>query len=146
MARPGVLLAIATKPKTRAPMAEHGALPIAVDGLPGERSHPARSAVTLLSREAWEAACRELGVALPWTLRRANLLVEGIALAGSVGKRLRVGALVLEVSEETTPCRVMDALHPGLRAALVPAWRGGVSCRVLTPGEMRVGDPVELGD
>jgi len=140
----GRLLAIATKEKTRAPMTAHGSLRVGAAGLPGERAHPAKSALTLLSREAWDAACRELGVALPWTLRRANLLVEGVDLAGSTGRRLVVGALVLEVSEETTPCRVMDALHPGLRAALVPDWRGGVSCRVITPAEIRVGDSVAL--
>jgi len=144
MTKAGVLLAIATKEKTRAPMQLHAALEVAERGLPGERSHPAKSAVTVLSREAWDAACRELGASLPWTLRRANLLVEGIQLAGSAGLRLSIGALVLEISEETEPCRVMDALHPGLRAVLAPDWRGGVSCRVLTPAEIRVGAAVLL--
>ncbi len=140
----GRLLAIATKEKTRAPMLEHAALRVGPGGLPGERSHPSGRAVTVLSREAWAAACRDLGTSLPWTLRRANLLVEGIELIGSVGRRLHVGALVLEIGEETEPCRVMDAIHPGLRRALTPDWRGGVTCRVLTPAEIRVGAVVRL--
>ena len=45
-----MLLAIATKEKTRAPMAAHAALALAARGLPGERAHPAKSAVTC-SRE-----------------------------------------------------------------------------------------------
>jgi len=140
----GRLLAIATKPKTRVPMVEHGVLEVGPRGLPGERAHPSDRAVTVLSREAWTAACRTLGETLPWTLRRANLLVEGVDLTGSVGRRLLVGELVLEIREETEPCRVMDAIHPGLRAALAPDWRGGVTCRVLTPAEIRVGAKVRL--
>ena len=142
----GRLLAIATKPKTRAPMLEHTALVVGPRGLPGERAHPSARAVTVLAREAWAAVCRTLGATLPWTLRRANLLVEGVELAGSVGRRLHVGALVLEIGEETEPCRVMDAIHPGLRAALAPDWRGGVSCRVLTPAEVHLGAVVRLAD
>ena len=122
----------------------HAALALTARGLPGERAHPAKSAVTVLSREAWAATCRELGASLPWTLRRANLLVEGVELVGSAGLRLCVGALVLEISEQTEPCRVMDALHPGLRAALAPDWRGGVACRVIEPAEIRIGAAVQL--
>ena len=86
----------------------HAALELTARGLPGERAHPAQSAVTVLSREARAAACRELGASLPWT------------------------------------CRVMDALHPGLSKALAPDWRGGVSCRVIAPAEIRVGAAVQL--
>lgn len=124
----------------------HEALAVGAHGPSGERAHAPERAVTVLSRESWRATCRTLGTELPWTLRRANLLVEGVALAGSVGRRLHVGALVLEVSEETEPCRVMDAIHPGLRAALAPDWRGGVSCRVVTPATIEVGAPVCFRD
>ena len=127
-------------------MTEHAALEVGPRGLPGERTHPSGRAVTVLSREAWAAACSVLGEKLPWTLRRANLLVEGVDLAGSVGRHLHVGELVLEIREETEPCRVMDAIHPGLRAALAPEWRGGVTCSVLTPAEIRVGANVRLED
>jgi MOSC domain-containing protein YiiM len=140
----GTLRGIATKPKTRAPMREHAALAVASDGLAGERSHAADRAITLLASEAWQQTCVQLCVALPWTLRRANLLIEGVPLAASVGRRLRVGVALLEVSEDNPPCRVMDALHAGLREALTPNGRAGVACRVIEPGEIRVGDPVEL--
>jgi MOSC domain-containing protein YiiM len=140
----GVLLGIATKQRTRAPMALHDALCVGARGLAGERPHPAARAITLLERAAWEAACLSLGVALPWTLRRANLLVDGVTLVGTVGRRLRVGTALLEVSEDNPPCRVMDALHPGLRAALAPGGRAGVACRVLEPGEIGLGDAVRF--
>jgi len=140
----GSLLGIATKERTRAPMVEHAALAVSARGLAGERSHPAARAVTLLAREAWADACRQLGETLPWTLRRANLLVGGVELAECVGRRLRAGALLLEVSEDNPPCRVMDLLHPGLRAALTPGVRAGVACRVIEPGVLRVGDEVRF--
>ena len=49
-----------------------------IKGKPGKRQ------VTVLSREAWDEVCAELGEQLPWTARRANLLVEGIDLADTV--------------------------------------------------------------
>ena len=98
--------------------------------------------VTVLAREDWEAACATAGVTLPWTTRRANLLVEGVALEGTKGRRLRVGTALLEVTAETDPCSRMDDAHAGLRAALEPGWRGGASCRVIEAGAVKPGDPV----
>jgi MOSC domain-containing protein YiiM len=94
-------------------------------------------------REGWDAACRELGVELPWTTRRANLFVEGVPVPAE-GKRLVIGSLVLEVTQETEPCQLMEAAHRGLRAALTPEWRGGVCCRVVQGGTIRVGDRVDV--
>ena len=65
-----------------------------------------------------------------------------MALEGAVGARLRIGELVLEVTEECDPCLVMDRAVPGLRAALTPDWAGGVCCRVLSGGTIAVGDDV----
>lgn len=100
--------------------------------------------VTILSREAWDAVCADLGTALDWTARRANLLVEGLALERTTGRRIRIGGALLEVTGETDPCVKMDKEMPGLQAALRPDWRGGVICRVLAGGEIAVGDKVSL--
>lgn len=100
--------------------------------------------VTVLSREAWEAACADLGTRLDWTARRANLLVEGLALERTTGSRLRIGDATLEVTGETDPCAKMDQQMPGLEAALRPDWRGGVTCRVLSGGAIAVGDSIAL--
>ena len=101
--------------------------------------------ITILSESAWLKACAELGAELPWTLRRANLLVDDVEFDESfVGKRVRIGEVELEITRETDPCSRMDAQHQGLTAALVPEWRGGVCCRVVEPGEINIGDAVEF--
>lgn len=40
----------------------------------------------------------------------------------------------------------MDALHPGLRAALITGWRGGRLARVVEEGCIEFGDPVVVAD
>ena len=104
--------------------------------------------VTILAKEDWDAALAELGegVDLPWTTRRANIFVEGIDLPQQVGAHLRVGSVLFEVTDETDPCQVMEAAHPGLRNALTPDWRGGVLCRVLEAGEIKLGDEIDLAE
>ena len=141
----GHLLAIAHAPVKRGPLtclseAEVGVAAGVIGDARGKR--PGRQ-VTVVFREGWDAACRELGVELPWITRRANLLVEGVPVPRE-GKRLVIGALVLEVTQETQPCQVMEAAHRGLRAALTPEWRGGVCCRVVQGGTIRVGDRVDV--
>lgn len=105
--------------------------------------------VTILAREDWEAAIAGLAdlagpVPLPWTARRANLLVETVRLPRARGAVIAIGAVTLEVTAQTFPCSRMDEAHPGLMKALAPAWRGGVCCRVVGGGEITVGDAVRV--
>jgi MOSC domain-containing protein YiiM len=98
-----------------------------------------------MTQSAWAAACSAIGTeSLPWTARRANLLVDGIELKGKIGYDLRVGDALLTISGETRPCEVMEQAHPGLMAALQPQWRGGVTCRVTRSGKVAVGCEVVL--
>jgi MOSC domain-containing protein YiiM len=41
---------------------------------------PSRRQVSVLRREDWAEAEAELADELPWTMRRANLMVEGVAI------------------------------------------------------------------
>ncbi len=106
---------------------------------PGGRN---RRQVTLIERRDWEAATAALGVDLPWSDRRANILVDGIDLPQLPGTVLRIGDVRLVVMVECDPCHRMDALAPGLQHALRDDWRGGVCTRVLTGGEIAVGDSI----
>ena len=143
----GHLLGIARAARKRGPMAETGEAQVSVDlGVVGDArgAKPDRQ-VTVLFREGWDSACRDLGVSLPWITRRANLLVDGVAVPRD-GGRLTIGDLVLEVTDETKPCQIMEAAHRGLRRALTPEWRGGVTCRVIRGGMIRIGDSVEVSN
>lgn len=105
--------------------------------------------VSIMEIESWQAALDDLGLALedgpPWFARRANLLVEGLRLPREPSKVIAVGAsLRIETTVETEPCERMDALLPGLKAALMPDWRGGVCGRVVTDGEIALGDEVRI--
>jgi MOSC domain-containing protein YiiM len=141
----GRLVGIARAVKKRARMAELEEAEVRLtDGVVGDARGATRGRqVTVLFREGWEDACRALGVELPWVTRRANLLIEGVPVPNE-GERLVIGDLILEVTEETKPCQVMEAAHRGLRQALAPQWRGGVCCRVVQSGRIRVGDSVEI--
>ncbi len=140
----GQLRGIATRPAKRAAMIAQAASVIhanaGVDGDSGRR--PGRSQITVLSEETWRAACGEVGAALPWTMRRANLFVAGIPLQPLKGSRIVIGEVILEVTGETDPCHRMDEAHAGLRKALSPEARGGVRCRILAGGKIAVGDAI----
>ena len=111
--------------------------------IPDFRGKPGKRQVTLLSLQSWQDTCAELGSELPWTFRRANLLIDGLRFgADDVGKILQIGDVELQVMTETDPCPRMDAQHQGLTAALTPDWRAGVCCKVLHGGMVRVGDGV----
>ncbi|MEG3086595.1 MOSC domain-containing protein [Sphingomonas sp. PB4P5] len=109
------------------------------------KGKPHRRQVTLLERGDWDAALAEVGADIPWQERRSNLLVDRLDLPQTKGVRLRIGSdVVLEVTRETDPCERMEALAPGLEAALLPDWRGGVCTMVIQGGTIAVGDTIRI--
>jgi MOSC domain-containing protein YiiM len=142
----GKLLDIALRARPREPMRRLAEASVSVEaGIAGDaRGRTRGRQLVVLGREGWEAACDALGERLPWTTRRANLLVEGVPLASTFGCRLRVGSVLLEITGECDPCHVMESARAGLRAALEPEWRAGVTCRVLEPGTLTPGAEVTL--
>jgi MOSC domain-containing protein YiiM len=101
--------------------------------------------VTVMSAEGWRNTLRDLGASVPWEQRRVNLLVEGLVLEETAGARIIFDSgLVLEVTGECDPCTRMEEIAPGLKAALLPRWRGGVTTRVIESGPIRVGEQVRI--
>jgi MOSC domain-containing protein YiiM len=137
----GRVLALWLRPAARLPVQRvERATAVADVGLLGDHAGGGKRQVTLLSREAWDAACAAFGREVDPGVRRANVLVEGIDLGGCIGGSLCIGDVVLEVLGETRPCELLDdSGRVGLCASLRPERRGGVFARVRSGGELRVG-------
>ena len=98
--------------------------------------------VTVLSKESWEVATGSIGKSVDPKERRANFIVSGVELEGNVGKILQIGELKIEVTGETVPCKLMNEVSEGLRDALKPGWRGGVTGSVINNCSIKRGDSV----
>jgi MOSC domain-containing protein YiiM len=108
-----------------------------------------RRQVSLIEAESWAAAMAELGRSgedlVPRFQRRANLLVEGLRLPRKSGYVIAIGSEVrIEVTCECDPCSRMEEIAPGLKAVLLPDWRGGFLGRVLAEGAIALGDEVRI--
>ncbi len=142
----GRLAGIARREQKRAPMEtlEQAEVSDQTGVAKDFRGKPGKRTVTVISSRAWREVCAELGQDIPWTTRRANLLVDDIDLPRSIGQIIEVGEVRLEVTMEVDPCHRMDEQVEGLKAALTPNWRGGVGCTVLQNGSVSIGDPVTI--
>ncbi len=142
----GRILAVALRTGVREPMREvEQALAREGVGLEGDVPEKTRErGLTLLSAPQWRDAIAELGADLPWHTRRANVLVDAPSLGHLIGKDVQVGGVRVRIHAETTPCKLMDVLHEGLRKALTPDCRGGVYGEVLSDGAVEVGQAVSI--
>jgi MOSC domain-containing protein YiiM len=108
-------------------------------GLEGcAHANPPKREVLFVSKEHLDSVGVEPGVI------RENLTVEGTDVEQwPIGQRVRVGdEAVFEITMVCDPCQRMDAIRQGLRAEL--QGKRGMLARVIEPGEVAVGDPVEL--
>lgn len=138
----GRLEAIQVRPARRAPVRSVQAWDLA--GHDDHGTAPNR-AVTLIQAEHLGVVQALLGRPVTFEQTRRNLLVSGLNLEVAIGRALRIGDVVLELSARCHPCRRMDeALGVGGFAAMFG--HGGWCAKVVRTGVVRVGDPVRLGD
>jgi len=97
--------------------------------------------VTLIAREAIEAANDEFNMTIVHLDTRRNLLTDGVPLNDLVTKTFRVGPVLLRGLELCEPCGYLERrTYPFIRMAL--KHRGGLRCCVVEGGEICVGDSV----
>ena len=147
----GELLAIHVAEAERQPMqARAQATLIAGQGVAGDRyalgtgkysAFPDIREVTLIEIETIEALRRDHGIDLPLEAHRRNLTTRAVPLNHLVGRRFRVGAVLLEGGRFNTPCRYLD-LVTGLAVCDLLVHRSGLNARILEGGAIRPGDPV----
>ena len=140
----GTVEALAIKSAHGAPLVETDEIQVTQEGIEGNVHQRDHRRITLLSKELWGAACDELGSELPWTTRRANVLVSNLDFGDLIGKNLRVGEVEIHIYGETHPCGQMDAAAQGLQTAMVPDLRGGIHGKVLQEGTIRAGDTISV--
>lgn len=108
-------------------------------------SHQAVYAYAREELDRWE---RELGRPLPNGSFGENLTTAGLDLDGALlGERWRIGAsLVLEVTDARIPCRTFAGWlgEQGWIRRFTERGAPGAYLRVVEPGEIRAGDPVEV--
>lgn len=110
------------------------------------RGQPGPRQVSLLLERDWWEVGFELRCQLPWTVRRANLLIGNLELPvySYTPYWLRIGEeLILAVNGEMAPCWRMEAVQEGLSNALALEWRCGRIANVVQSGFIKIGDPVE---
>lgn len=115
---------------------------VAGRGLRGNATQGGRRQVTLLSLPRWRALTAHLPGPPDPTIRRANLLVDGIDLDDCRGRVIAIGEARLRIFGETRPCHLMDEACAGLREALSPPWGGGAFGEVIVSGTIALGDEV----
>lgn len=141
-AQPGRVVWIGLRPERRAPLRAVAEAEIGEGGLAGDHGRPGKRAVTLFQEEHRAAVGGFLGRGpVPPGLLRRNIVVAGLNLSALRGRRVRVGAAVLELTGPCAPCSRMEAaLGPGGHAAL--RGHGGWCAAVALPGRVATGDAV----
>jgi MOSC domain-containing protein YiiM len=107
----------------------------------GTRVPDAKRAVTLIEREAIDAARAEGGIRLDEPETRRNLVTVGVPLNHLVDREFTVGSVRLRGVNLSEPCAYLEqSTRPGVRGALIH--RGGLRAEILEGGPVRVGDLV----
>ena len=141
--RAGQVQWIGLRPKRDVPMQEVlEAEALAGKGLLGDRyaSGSGKRGITLIQAEHLPviAALSGHDKISPVILRR-NIVVSGIPLVALIGKKFRIGEVVLEGTDACEPCERMEAaLGPGAYNAMTG--HGGLCARILQGGKINVGD------
>ncbi|GBD48851.1 MOSC domain-containing protein [Methylopila sp. Yamaguchi] len=157
----GVLLHIHVAPEASFEMEELAeAECVAGRGIVGDRYYegtgtyspkPDTREVTLIEQEALDALARNDpplqggAIALAPGDHRRNLTVRGVPLNHLVGRRFRVGDVILRGGRLNFPCKYLEELL-GLPVYLPLYNRSGLNCGIERGGVIRPGDAIELLD
>jgi len=95
--------------------------------------------VTLIEIETLEALARDHGIELAPSETRRNLTTRGVPLNHLVGRRFRVGAVLLLGARLNVPCKYLEQVT-GKPVYQLLLHRSGLNCEIVEGGLIRVGD------
>ena len=110
------------------------------EGFYSDRPEEGRQ-VTLFEAETLEALARDHKVVLEPTDHRRNMTTRNAPLNHLVGKRFRVGSVLLEGTRLSTPCRHIEQIT-GQEIFTILINRSGLHARILEGGEVRLGEAI----
>lgn len=157
----GVLLHIHIAPKASYEMEElDEAVCVPGQGIEGDRyylgtgtysARPDVREITLIEQEALDAITRndpplQSGpIELDPIDHRRNLTVRGVPLNHLVGRRFRVGEVILRGGRLNFPCKYLETLLD--QPVFLPLYnRSGLNCGIEQGGTIRPGDVIEMLD
>jgi MOSC domain-containing protein YiiM len=125
-------------PKRREPMEElqeaRAMQDVGLEGCAHARPQGRRQ-VLLVDRETLDVFELAPGIV------RENVTTEGLDVNGlAIGQGLQIGEVELQVRAVCDPCEQIEALRPGLQAAM--QGRRGMLCKVVRGGIVRRGDEI----
>ena len=144
--RPGVVRWIGVRPNRREPLCAQVSATCGLEhGLLGDHYRSAATGkrqVTLISQLDLVAIGAALGQgpAAAEQLRR-NIVVDGINLHALRGRQFQLGGAVLEATGDCHPCSRMEEIL-GLGGYNAVRGHGGITARIVSAGEIRLGDTV----
>lgn len=114
--------------------------------LPGGRQENDKRQVTLVAQESLDDIAAETGLLIPAQKSRRNIVTKGVRLNELVGRQFKIGDVLFEGAEICQPCAKMGDVLGEDKAKVVKALvhRSGLRARILTTGEIRVGDPIQV--
>jgi len=131
-----------------APMSAKQSVEALVDcGLTGDRYTEAknrRSAdyqVTLIELENIQAFAQATGLPLTAEMPRRNIITRGVRLNELLGKRFKVGRAEFEGLELCEPCSLF-ARRTHQQVLKFFVGKGGLRAKIVSGGEIRVGDAI----
>jgi MOSC domain-containing protein YiiM len=140
----GKVVWIGIRPQTRQPMEVLEETFANIGGLTNDRANKGnpnnKRQVTLIQQEHLKAVASFLGKStIDPSLIRRNMVVKGINLNALKDKQFKIGDAILEMTGFCFPCsRMEENLGKGGFNAM--RGHGGINCRVIEEGKIRVGD------
>lgn len=142
-----------TAPADGEPMASEASIDAIEGGLVGDRylrgtgyySPYDVCEVTLIEAEALDSIYETAGIDLRDGRHRRNIVTRGVTLYELLETTFKIGEAELRGTRPRPPCAHVERVagEEGVARALGER-RGGICARVMTPGTIAVGDPIEV--
>ena len=131
---------IGLRPERHAPMEVVAEAELTEAGLMGDRSRKGKRALTLIQAEHLPVIAALAGREVGPELLRRNLVISGINLIALRGKRLAIGAAVVEITVPCAPCSRMEELALGPGGYNAMRGHGGWCATVVTPAPIALAE------